>query len=100
MSSSRQNYDLPIDSKDIAWKEALCLDNDEPDQFFVDDYLGDWRVTEGALAVCAPCQIKTDCLRYAYGNKLEGVWGGSTTQQRKAWRRKANEDARKGRVAA
>jgi hypothetical protein len=100
MSSSRQNYDLPIDSKDIAWKTALCLDSENPDRFFVDEYLEHWRVTNDAIALCNLCPIKIDCLNYAYGNRLDGVWGGSTTQQRRAWRRKANEDARKGRVAA
>lgn len=98
--SSRPTYELPVTSSDIAWKEALCLDSDDPDQFFVDEYLEHWRITNDAIALCKRCPIWTDCANYGYGNKLEGVWGGTTTQQRRARRRKANEDARKGRVAA
>jgi hypothetical protein len=37
-----------------------------------------------ALAVCAGCPVKAECLQYALDNALDhGIFGGTTSQERK-----------------
>ena len=43
-----------------------------------------------AKALCAECQVKDECLRFALDNdEPEGVWGGLTTAERQLIRRTA-----------
>lgn len=47
-----------------------------------------------ALAVCAECPVRSDCLEYAITNRETfGVWGGTTPKQREAERRRRREAA-------
>ena len=42
-----------------------------------------------AKAVCAGCEVSAECLSYALVNEEEwGVWGGLTTPERRARRRR------------
>ena len=41
----------------------------------------------GARVICATCTVRQECLAFALAdNELIGVWGGTTTQQRKELR--------------
>jgi WhiB family redox-sensing transcriptional regulator len=40
------------------------------------------RQIESAKAVCAPCAVRAHCLSYALEVKAEGIWGGTTQQER------------------
>lgn len=41
--------------------------------------------TEAALAVCATCPVRDECLEHALDtNERFGVWGGTTEKQRRA----------------
>jgi WhiB family redox-sensing transcriptional regulator len=46
----------------------------------------------GAIAVCAACPVRPDCLelslRYASGIGAYGVWGGLVEAERRALRRR------------
>lgn len=69
-----------------AWMlEAACLDVD-PEVFFPVDH----RDADSALAVCAACPVRAECLDYANREGIRhGVWGGLTQQQRtsrRGWR--------------
>ena len=45
---------------------------------------------EQALALCATCPVRIDCLEYALeARERFGVWGGLTEKQRKRWLRKS-----------
>ncbi|WP_182708812.1 WhiB family transcriptional regulator [Thermomonospora cellulosilytica] len=47
---------------------------------------------ERARAVCRPCPVRRQCLRYALDNPrltTSGVWGGSTLSEREAYRKAA-----------
>lgn len=64
---------------------ANCLDTD-PEIFFVDDpededYNRD--KTNRALRSCSTCPVKVDCLNFALAEKSVGIWGGTTTKERR-----------------
>lgn len=61
------------------WTElAVCAEVD-PDLFFPDEYgpAGD------AIAICRSCEVRPQCLRYAFDHPGEsGVWGGFSERRR------------------
>jgi WhiB family transcriptional regulator, redox-sensing transcriptional regulator len=61
-----------------------CADED-PELFFPES--GQTRQISEAKAVCAACPIRTACLSYALRHGVEGVWGGTTEEERRATRR-------------
>jgi WhiB family redox-sensing transcriptional regulator len=70
------------------WREdAACLDVD-PDMFF--PTRGDHQAAEQARDFCtARCSVTADCLEYALRTGQDiGIWGGTTSRQRSALRRK------------
>jgi WhiB family redox-sensing transcriptional regulator len=67
-----------------AWvDEALCAQTD-PEIFFP---------TKGgdpsrAKRVCQACPVRAECLAAAITDpSLEGIWGGLSPRERRAWRR-------------
>jgi WhiB family transcriptional regulator, redox-sensing transcriptional regulator len=65
----------------------LCKSVD-PDLFFPEDYTDRVLVLE-AKAVCQGCPLTVDCLQYAMSDSsLDGIWGGTTPQDRKNLRRR------------
>jgi WhiB family redox-sensing transcriptional regulator len=46
------------------------------------------RQIEAAKAVCGPCTVRASCLSYALEAKPEGIWGGTTPDERRAARRR------------
>jgi WhiB family redox-sensing transcriptional regulator len=67
-------------SNSRAWMErALCRGEDR-DLFFPSVGASSTK----ARAICSTCPIGGQCLAYALAdNELSGVWGGTTTQERK-----------------
>ncbi|MBC7459142.1 WhiB family transcriptional regulator [Candidatus Saccharibacteria bacterium] len=50
----------------------------------------DKQQVKDALAVCAMCQVTEQCLDYALTtNQTDGVWGGLSGKQRRAYKRRA-----------
>lgn len=62
------------------WRhDAACRDMD-PELFFP----GTGVSPEEALAVCARCPVRKDCLDWALkAPEKDGVWGGTTARQRR-----------------
>jgi WhiB family transcriptional regulator, redox-sensing transcriptional regulator len=52
-----------------------------------------------AKAICAWCPVRTDCLEYATAHFLEGIWGGTTEDERRLERRRQLRAARKADAA-
>jgi WhiB family transcriptional regulator, redox-sensing transcriptional regulator len=84
--------DSPVEAKAPAetaagtWRDqAACVTSTEPDT---------WHPRQGrtsevreALAICATCPVTAPCLKFALDNQLrDGVWGGTTANQRRRWR--------------
>lgn len=60
-----------------------------PDAFFPEDELDHnqrRQMTKVAKLVCADCPIKAKCLDYALSAHMQGIWGGTTAEERKALR--------------
>jgi WhiB family transcriptional regulator, redox-sensing transcriptional regulator len=52
------------------------------------------RQAEAAKAVCGRCAVRANCLSYALETMPEGIWGGTTDEERRAergsWARRAS----------
>jgi len=55
------------------------------------------RQAEAAKAVCGPCAVRANCLSYALEAMPEGIWGGTTPEERRAAR---GSSVRRARLAA
>lgn len=68
-----------------AWQSrAACLAS-SPSLFFADS---SGEGSDQAIAVCADCPVRAECLQYALdNNETLGVWGGTTPRQRTRMRR-------------
>lgn len=44
--------------------------------------------TGPARAICRQCPARFDCLDYALANYMVGIWGATTTEERKRLRRR------------
>jgi WhiB family redox-sensing transcriptional regulator len=47
------------------------------------------RQVEAAKAVCGPCAVRANCLSYALDAMPEGIWGGTTLDERRTTRRRS-----------
>jgi len=59
----------------------------DPDIFFMDDKdEPNYNAvkTEIARSICHQCPIEKQCLEFAIKEEMEGVWGGTTTKERKS----------------
>lgn len=67
----------PLDGED--WRsEALCAQAD-PERWFPDK----GGNPKPALAICAVCPVREQCLAHALANnETYGIWGGKTARQR------------------
>ena len=76
----------------VNWqKVAACRDAD-PDLFFPIGTTGPaLRQAREAIRICRTCPIQVRCLAWALERGVaDGVWGGTTAEQRRAIRRLAH----------
>lgn len=82
---------LPVTSgaRSLSWMSSgACLQAD-PDLFFPVAVTGQAaRQAEAAKAVCGPCAVRKNCLSFALEAMPEGIWGGTTPDERRAARRR------------
>ena len=74
----------------LMWRrEAACRDSDT--NLFFPDSDND---AGPALAICASCPVRDECLEFALStNQPDGVWGGATETQRRRLRRRRRQAA-------
>jgi WhiB family redox-sensing transcriptional regulator len=80
------------------WRAAGACAQADPDLFFPISSTGRalGQIAK-AKAVCGGCPVRQPCLEFALEHDLMyGIWGGTTPQDRQAWRR----DRRLGRLRA
>jgi hypothetical protein len=76
-----------------AWQaDAACLGAPEPDQFFSEAPANQ----AAALAVCEACPVTEQCRSYAIETDSEGVWGGSTSADRRQTKTRPDNQCSKG----
>ena len=71
---------------DIDWMDEATCRSADMSLFFSFDY----DLIEQAKLLCADCPVKEDCLEIAIHRDEHGVWGGTTTDERKALRKLLN----------
>jgi WhiB family transcriptional regulator, redox-sensing transcriptional regulator len=80
------------------WRDdAACRDAD-PELFFPIGTTGPaLRQVQEAMSICQACPVRTPCLSWALGHGVtDGVWGGTTIEQRRAMRRPAAQPTAAG----
>ncbi len=84
----------------LSWmSRGACRQHADPELFFpIAAVTGPAaRQAKAAKAVCAPCPVRANCLSYAFETMPEGIWGGTTRDERLAARGSA---VRRARLAA
>ena len=76
----------------MGWHNRAACKGSDPNIFY------DPARTDEAKAVCAGCPVAGPCLREAFENREQGVWGGLTEDERIKLNRKAVRDARTDRL--
>ncbi len=71
------------------WRALGACRTEDPELFFPIVGVGPGLVQVAmAKAVCARCEVRADCLRFAVETVQDhGVWGGTTEEERRALRR-------------
>jgi WhiB family redox-sensing transcriptional regulator len=68
--------------RSLAWqRRGNCADPDVPTWLFFPSR-GDRKTLEAALAVCAGCAVRAECLSYGLQTGSAGIWGGTTEIER------------------
>ena len=75
--------------------EGACLHAD-PDLFFpISDTGRALAQISLAREICASCLVRRECLEFARANEpIQGIWGGTTPQERAAARGASSEPSR------
>jgi WhiB family redox-sensing transcriptional regulator len=76
-------------ARSLGWmSRGACLQAD-PGLFFPVSVTstGARQSEAAAKAVCGGCDVRADCLSYALEAIPEGIWGGTTMEERRAARR-------------
>ena len=84
-----------------GWREAGACASADPDLFFPISAAGKGAAQVArARRVCAGCRVRRQCLDFAIAaGEAEGIWGGTTPEERLRARRETARRARGTRVA-
>jgi WhiB family transcriptional regulator, redox-sensing transcriptional regulator len=77
--------------RSVSWMSRGACRQADPELFFP-IAIGAGRAArqvEAAKAVCDPCAVRPNCLSYALETMPEGIWGGTTLDERLAARRRS-----------
>jgi WhiB family redox-sensing transcriptional regulator len=69
----------------LGWMSRGACRQMDPELFFPIATVA--RQAEAAKALCGRCAVRADCLSYALEIMPEGIWGGTTQDERRAGRR-------------
>jgi WhiB family redox-sensing transcriptional regulator len=81
---------LPVTSgaRSLSWMSRGACRQADPELFFpIAAATGPAaRQAEAAKAVCGRCDVRANCLSHALEAMPEGIWGGTTAEERRAAR--------------
>jgi WhiB family redox-sensing transcriptional regulator len=76
-------------ARSLGWMARGACRQADPELFFPVAVAGPAaRQVEAAKAVCGSCVVRASCLSYALEAMPEGVWGGTTLEERRAARKR------------
>jgi WhiB family redox-sensing transcriptional regulator len=83
------NLPEPAAPARVDWRSLSACRDTDPELFFPLSAWGPGQAQiASAKAICAHCQVSSDCLRFALSSGQEfGVWGGTSEDERLAMRR-------------
>jgi WhiB family transcriptional regulator, redox-sensing transcriptional regulator len=82
----------------MGWMSRGACRQADPELFFPVSVTGAGvRQAQAAKSVCDGCGVRASCLSYALEAMPDGIWGGTTLQERRAARRSSARRA--GRAA-
>jgi WhiB family transcriptional regulator, redox-sensing transcriptional regulator len=77
-------------ARSLSWVSRGACRQADPELFFPIAVTGSAaREAEVAKAVCGACAVRVICLSFALEAMPEGVWGGTTLEERRAVRRRS-----------
>jgi WhiB family redox-sensing transcriptional regulator len=83
---------MPLTSgvRSLSWMSRGACRQADPELFFpVGATAGPAaRQVEAAKAICGRCVVRANCLSYALEAMPEGIWGGTTPEERRTARRR------------
>jgi WhiB family transcriptional regulator, redox-sensing transcriptional regulator len=69
-------------SRETAWiKDAICSQTDP--EVWVSDLPMQPALQRKLKGICNACPVSAECLNYALDNNFIGMWGGTTTSDRR-----------------
>ena len=79
-----------------SWRDAAACLHADPNLFFPVSATGRSLIqVADAKAICARCPVRRECLEFARSNEpIDGIWGGTTSQERQRARRRQRRLAR------
>ncbi len=83
-------------ARSLSWMSRGACRHADPELFFpIATATGPAaRQVEAAKAVCGRCVVRANCLSYALEAMPEGIWGGTTLEERRAVRGTSLRQAR------
>jgi WhiB family transcriptional regulator, redox-sensing transcriptional regulator len=81
---------LASGARPVSWMSRGACRQADPELFFPIAIVKSAaaRQAEAAKAVCAACAVRAKCLSYALETMPEGIWGGTTLEERRTARRR------------
>jgi WhiB family transcriptional regulator, redox-sensing transcriptional regulator len=80
---------LPVGARagSLDWMSQGACQREDPELFFPITTTGPaLQQVSAAKAVCRRCIVAANCLSYALDSMQDGVWGGTTAEERRAMR--------------
>ena len=75
----------------MRFKNPINCDGIPVDEFFPEKGEHEFIIRINyAKRICNNCLAKQECLEYALSNKVSGIWGGTTENERRQLRKKLN----------
>jgi WhiB family redox-sensing transcriptional regulator len=86
----------------VSWMSRGACRQADPELFFPISAVTGLaaRQVEAAKAVCGPCAVRANCLSYALEAMPEGIWGGTTPDERRMERRRPSRRQASGQSRA
>jgi WhiB family transcriptional regulator, redox-sensing transcriptional regulator len=92
---------MPIDNAfaSAGWMSRGACRHEDPELFFpISDEAG--RLVAAAKAVCQACSVRASCLAFAVDTRQDGIWGGTTSDERHAMRQQEAHRGMAGRTVS